>query len=383
MGKTIRVLHLLKTTAGAAWAVKLLREQVALGIEVHVVLPDACGNAKAYEDNGCKLHYLNVDLAVGKPWLNVSKICALRTIVKNILPDIVHSHFVSTTLIMRMAMIGITTPRIFQVPGPLHLEHKFFRSIELLLSNRSDHWIGSCQWTVDKYLALGVHLNNVHLSYYGTDVDSFRSTSPSVLREQLCLSKDTIIISMVAYMYSPKYFLGQTRGLKGHEDLIDAVSIVRETHSNVHLVFVGGEWGGGTRYEDNVMAYGKQKLADNVTFLGNRKDVLNLYPSIDIAVFPSHSENVGGAVESLLMKVPTITSDVGGFPDLVINQKTGLTVPAKKPDLLASAIAYYMENMNKAKEHAIVGNELARELFDVKNTAKETFQIYETILTKK
>jgi len=181
-------------------------------------------------------------------------------------------------------------------------------------------------------------------------------------------------------MYPPKYFLGQSRGLKGHEDLIDAVAIVKKSHSNIHLIFVGGEWGNSIRYKYEIESYGRTKLSDNVTFLGNRRDVLNLYPSINIAAFPSHSENVGGAVESLLMNVPTITSDVGGFPDLIMQQHTGITVPAKDPQKLASAIIFYMENMKQARVEANEGMKLARELFDVKKTANETFQIYKKIL---
>lgn len=378
----MKVLHLLKTTIGAAWAVKLLREQVLLGLEVHVILPDKKGNAKLYEQSGCHVHYDNIDIAITKPWLNVHKIIKLRRLIRSICPDIVHSHFVSTTLIMRLAMVGIPIPRVFQVPGPLHLEHVFFRNLDYYLSSSTDHWIGTCQWTVDKYIDLGVSPQNVHLSYYGTDIDLFVSKKPVNLRKKIGISNDVITIGMVAYMYPPKYFLGQRRGLKGHEDLIDAVDIVKKTYPNIHLIFVGGDWNKAIRYKNDVESYGTSKLFNAVTFLGNRNDVLDLYNSIDIAVFPSHSENVGGAVESLLMKVPTITSNVGGFPDLVMIDKTGMTVPSKKPDKLAEAIIFYIENKEQAQREAAEGCKLARELFDVKKTARETLHIYNNILTK-
>jgi len=78
----MRVLHLLKTTAGAAWALKLLREQVSLGIEVHVVLPDPFGKAKSYEEVGCTVHYLDVDLSVKKPWINIRNSSRLRRLIR-------------------------------------------------------------------------------------------------------------------------------------------------------------------------------------------------------------------------------------------------------------------------------------------------------------
>jgi len=378
----MRVLHLIKTTAGAAWAVKLLREQVELGVEVHVILPDESGNTELYKKNGCNVHILNAELSVTRPWVNLKRIINLRAIIKKINPDIVHSHFVSTTLLMRSAMLGMMIPRIFQVPGPLHLEHFLFRNIDLLSAGKYDHWIGTCKWTVDKYQSLGVDAKKVHLSYYGTDINYFFSEKPIPLKCQLGLSNDTKVIAMVAYMYPPKRYLGQKRGLKGHEDLIDAISFVKRTNPNVHLVFIGGDWNCAISYRNSVESYGREKLDDSVTFLGNRKDVLDLYPNIDIAVFPSHSENVGGAVESLLMGVPTITSDVGGFPDLVISGETGLTVKPKAPKDLSAAIIKYLENIALAEEHAQKGKKLATELFNVKNTAFETLKIYNMIINK-
>jgi glycosyltransferase involved in cell wall biosynthesis len=376
----MKVVHLLKTTAGAAWAVKLLKLQVLLGVEVHVVLPDKLGKAAYYQKNGCHVHYLNVDFSVKKPWENIKTITSLRKLIKKISPEIVHSHFVGTTLIMRLALMGMNVPRIFQVPGPLHLEHSLFRMLEMVLSGKTDHWIGSCQWTVDKYISMGIKPDKVHLSYYGTDIDNFVSNTPVDLYTELALDKKSIVIGMVAYMYPPKTYLGQTRGLKGHEDLIDAVAIVKKNHPKVHLIFVGGAWNNAVRYESEVIKYGKTRLGSSVTFLGNRTDVLDLYPSLDIAVFPSHSENVGGAVESLLMNVPTITSNVGGFPDLIKDQQTGLLVPAKEPDKLAASITNYIENKTEAHRQCKNGNQLARELFDINVTAKETVNIYQKIL---
>jgi glycosyltransferase involved in cell wall biosynthesis len=309
------------------------------------------------------------------------QIHGFNTVLKKIRPDLVHSHFYSTTLLMRLAMRHSHTPKLFQVPGPLHLEHGFFRTVEMGLADKNDFWIASCEWTQKKYRSLLADKKKVFLSYYGTDVDTFQKGDKTYLHKELGISPETRLIGMVAYMYPPKQYLGQKRGLKGHEDLIDAVFLVAEQNYDVNLVFVGGAWAGAVDYEKKVIEYGKQKLGDQVFFLGTLMDVARLYSGFDMAVHPSHSENVGGAVESLLMKIPTITTDVGGFPDVIKHRRTGLLAKAGNPMDLAEKIIYYLDHPEQAEAHSQKGYTYTRQLFDVKRTAQEIKGIYETILS--
>ncbi len=377
----MRILHLVKTSHGAAWAVKQMRELILLGLDVHVVLPSYSGNASKYEAAGIKVHTIDMDLSITSVSKFPFQIQRFKTLLKAIKPDLVHSHFYSTTLMMRLAMRNIRIPKVFQVPGPLHLEHFFFRTLEFLVADKNDYWIASCEWTKNKYKSMLDDKRKVFLSYYGTDVESFKKGDKDYLINELGISEKTKIVGMVAYMYPPKYYLGQKRGLKGHEDMIDAISILVGQNHDMKLVFIGGAWAGATRYEKKVMDYGKQRLGDNVFFLGTRTDVSNLYSGFDIAVHPSHSENVGGAVESLLMKIPTITTNVGGFPDLIRHKETGLLASAENPLDLAAKILYYLENPELARQNSLKGYEYTRRLFDVKRTAKEIKSIYEKIVS--
>ena len=129
--------------------------------------------------------------------------------------------------------------------------------------------------------------------------------------------------------------------------------------------------------------YARSRCGDKVVFLGTRSDVADLYADFDVAVHPSHSENVGGAVESLLLGVPTIATRVGGFPDLVQDGKTGWLVPPKNPKDLATAIENALADPIGARAKTLAGQQRARELFDVRRTAKEVKDIYEQILGRK
>jgi glycosyltransferase involved in cell wall biosynthesis len=376
----MRILHLVKTTLGATWALRQMRELVKLGVDVHVVLPSFSGKAPDYKAHGITVHAFDLDLSSKSLVTLPRQIHGFNIILKKILPDLVHSHFYSTTLLMRMAMRQNHIPKLFQVPGPLHLEHGFFRAVEMGLADKNDFWVASCEWTQKKYRSMLPDKKKVFLSYYGTDVQHFHRGDKAVLHDELGISRQTRLVGMVAYMYPPKRYLGQTRGLKGHEDLIDAFAVVARQQDDVNLVFVGGAWAGAGNYEKKVIEYGRKKLGHKVFFLGTRADVARLYSCFDVAVHPSHSENVGGAVESLLMKIPTITTDVGGFPDVIKHRQTGLLAQAGNPGDLAQKILYYLENPGLAEINAMKGYEYTRQLFDVKRTAQEIKGIYQNLV---
>lgn len=379
----MRVLHLIKTSVGATWALRQIRELVKQGLEIHVALPGGGPMVGKYCAIGATEHLLQADFPIRAPWRFSELADNLSKLIKTVQPDIIHSHFVGTTLSMRLALgRGKTIPRVFQVPGPLHLEHAFFRNAELVTAGQSDFWIGSCRWTCDRYAKSGIDRNKIFLSYYGTDVDLYTPKTPGKLKKELGLGPECKVIGMVAFMYAPKRFLGQKRGLKGHEDLIDAFKICLKKHPDLRCVIVGGAWNNATKYETALKRYARQRCGDRVIFLGTRYDVPDIYADFDVAVHPSHSENVGGAVESLLLDVPTIATRIGGFPDLVQDGKTGWLVPQKDPQSLATAIIDALNDPYEAQKRAKAGQQLARDLFDIQKTADKIKIIYEQIVGK-
>jgi len=335
---------------------------------------------KSYQEFGVITHILQTGFEVKKIWSNIARFREFKKLVNEIEPDIIHSHFVATTLTMRLAL-GKNHPikRIFHVPGPLHLEHPFFRRAELATSGKNDFWMASCRWTAVAYQRFGIEKKRIGLAYYGVDLNQFKTGLSAHLHQELNLNKDTKIIGNVAYFYAPKKILGQKRGLKGHEDLIDAIDIASKTHPNIVGVFVGGPWDGCQDYMDEVIKYANSKHHGRYHFLGLRRDIQNLYGDFSLAVHPSHSENVGGAVESMFCQCPTIASDVGGFPDLVIPEKTGWLAPAKSPEILAEKIILALNDENSRQQYAKAGRALAIKMFDIKNNAADIYQYYQQL----
>ena len=358
-----------------------MRELVKAGVDVHVCVPDAEGLVPQYREAMVSVHVADIGISTRYPWRIQGSVDRLRSIVAEVEPEVVHSHFVATTLSMRLALRWHHTPRrIFQVPGPLHLENPVFRTLEIRSATADDYWIASCRWTRGRYIQSGISPERVYLSIYGGEVGNIRPGPGGKLRQELGVGVETRIIGMVAFMYAPKRYLGQRRGIKGHEDLIDAYAIVRKTIPNSVCVCVGGAWGGADGYENKVRAYARKRCGDGVFFLGTRPDVHELYDDFDVAVHPSHSENLGGAGESLLHEIPTIASAVGGLPDLVIHGETGWLVPPKSPSRLAEAICEALLSPEEGKRRAARGRALVEKECDIKKTSREVLDIYTDIL---
>src|SRR6202048_1023490 len=314
----MKILHIVKTVTGATWVYHQVRVLRSLGFEIVVALPSAtAGLAPKYQEAGATVIPINLDVPTKHPWQIPAVLKSCRALVQSVHPDIIHTHHVGTTLVVRAALgKSSPIPRIFQVPGTLHLEHSLFAHLDSALAGPRDHWIAACRWTQRKYHQLGVSPRRVSLSYLGTDLSAFTPTRRNVLRRELGLAPDTPLVGMVCYMYAPKRFLGQTTGLKGHEDFIAALQLAKKECPDLHAVIIGGAWNGAIKYETHLRELGRETCNGSLAFLGTRSDVPALYPDLDLAVVASHSENVGGAVEPLLSGVPVIATTVGGLPDL-------------------------------------------------------------------
>jgi glycosyltransferase involved in cell wall biosynthesis len=374
----MKILHIVKTATGATWVYHQVRVLRSLGFEIVVALPSAtAGLAPKYQEAGATVIPINLDVPTRHPWQIPAVLKSCRALVKSVRPDIIHTHHVGTTLVVRAALgKSSPIPRIFQVPGPLHLEHSFFAHLDTSSAGPQDHWIAGCRWTQQKYLQLGIPAQRVFLSYPGTDLNLFTTTRKNNLRSELRLAPDTPLVGMVCYMYAPKRFLGQTVGLKGHEDFIAAFPIAKKQLPNLHGVIIGGAWNGATNYESHLRELTHRQCNGYLTFLGTRSDVPALYPDLDLAVVPSHSENLGGAVEPLLSGVPVIATKVGGLPDLVQEGISGHLVRPRNPQAIADAMLASLQNRAETKRLATTGHKMTRHLFDVERTASEVANIY-------
>ena len=376
----MKVLNLIKTGDGGAWARQQMEQLVLQGEEVHVALPQEGRQLEAYRKAGVNVHFCPVDFSIPRLFALPGQVRALRELFENLKPDIVHSHTLASTLIMRLALKKKGVPLIFQVPGPLHLEYAAYRRAELQTAGNNDYWIGTCQWTRDRYVHSGVDPKRVFLSYYGFPTGNFAAKRTGKLRGILGIGEEVPLAGMVSYVYAPKQWLGHRRGIKGHEDFIQGFARARQSIPELRGAILGGPWVRGEAYFERLKLLSERIVGSAITFLGTRNDVPELYPDFDVVAHPSLSENVGGTGESLISGVPTIATNIGGFTDFVQPCATGWLVPVHDPAAIANAMVEALTDRERAASMAAAGQALVREAMDVRNTSADVHGIHKQVL---
>lgn len=380
----MKILYVLKTNTGAGWAFRQANWIVNNypGIKFVVCMPsDTGGFADKYRDIGAEVIGIDMSLPYKNPFSFFKLRKKIRKIIDDTEPDIVHSHFVTTTFMLRLSLQK-DIPLLFQVPGPLHLENKLTSFADKITLRGRDYLVATCKWTYDKYLSLHVKKDHVFLNYYGGAMTRCgRPENFGILTSEFNQLKEKVLVGMVSYYYAPKKYLFKFRGIKGHEDFIDAIKIVREKNPNIVGVIIGAAWDKKARkYEYKVHKYAQKVCPDGIFFTGYRNDVMKIYTEFSVAVHPSHSENLGGAGESLALAIPTVATEVGGFPDIVIDGVTGFLVKKNNPKSLADGISRVLNNLDASNALALEGQRRCKELLSLDLTGKNMVQIYRTII---
>jgi glycosyltransferase involved in cell wall biosynthesis len=126
-------------------------------------------------------------------------------------------------------------------------------------------------------------------------------------------------------------------------------------------------------------------VADRVHLRGTvtREELVRSYSNHDVFVLPAvvdakgDTEGLGVVLlEALRFERPVIASDLGGIPDIVEHERTGLLVPPGDPAILGSAIESLARNPDRARQMALRGRQVARDRFGWDRVLESTSRVY-------
>jgi glycosyltransferase involved in cell wall biosynthesis len=128
---------------------------------------------------------------------------------------------------------------------------------------------------------------------------------------------------------------------KGHDVLIDAASAVVARFPDARFFIIGD----GPEREKLRARAGACGVSPVVSFIGHCDDIPARLASADILVLPSRSEGLPNAVlEAMAAALPIVASNVGGVPELIRHDRTGLLVPPGEPTALAAQLCRLMDD---------------------------------------
>ena len=123
-------------------------------------------------------------------------------------------------------------------------------------------------------------------------------------------------------------------------------------------------------------------LADRVRFLGWRPDVADVLQAADVVTLPSRAEGLPLAVlEAMACARPVVATPVGGVPDAVVDEVTGLLIPPDDRHRLAAAILRLLRDRDTAGRMGAAGRRRVEESFSLEGFASGVEAVYRDLLT--
>ncbi len=197
-------------------------------------------------------------------------------------------------------------------------------------------WVFAVSHDIERRLIerFGVPPENISVIPCGVDTDLF-SPTPHGDKNRSVMSAEGAP-GLASDARPMLLFVGDMVPAKGVLELIEAVFRLLENGLDCSLTLVGD---GPLRaeLEARVTAVG----VSHVTFVGTvpRTEVARWMRRADCLVLPSHNEGTPVCVmEALSSGTPVVATDVGGIPDLIDPEVTGLLVPPKDVTALTSAL---------------------------------------------
>lgn len=160
---------------------------------------------------------------------------------------------------------------------------------------------------------------------------------------------------------------------KGHLDLIRAATEVCREYPEAKFLLIG-DGAERPRIESMAEEFG---LRDNILFLGRRNDVAVVLACCDLSVLPSWAEGLPNSVlEAMAVGLPVVATRVGGTPEIIKDEVSGLLVPPRNSHALAQAISRVLRDPELAQGLARAGQERVRTQFSFDRLLAELNSLY-------
>ena len=122
-------------------------------------------------------------------------------------------------------------------------------------------------------------------------------------------------------------------------------------------------------------------VSGQVWMPGDRNDVPECLRALYIFVLPSLGEGISNTIlEAMASGLPVVATRVGGNPELVVENETGLLVPAADEDALAGALESYVKNASLARQHGMDGRRRVEQLFSLQAMVDGYLMTYDQVM---
>ena len=190
---------------------------------------------------------------------------------------------------------------------------------------------------------------------------------------ELKLGAETRLIGMVARLALQK----------DHPTFVRAARRILAVHPDTHFLIVGDHEGDAdlarrhAELNDLIATLG---MTGRFTFTGFRSDTELLVAAMDVVVLATHYEGFGLALlEAMAQERPVVATRVGGIPEFVVHDTTGLLHAHEDDADLAAQVVSLLSDGEKAARIARAGRELVDRCFTMDGFSKQMGGLYREV----
>jgi glycosyltransferase involved in cell wall biosynthesis len=263
--------------------------------------------------------------------------------------DVVHAHLQKAFISSLLARPRFKSRLVLHEHGPIFRDGAgcIYRGFLRWLGSRADAIVANSQAAA---MAIGRTIGNpkIPVAVVPNFIDLQRFDPDrydrSAVRASLGLAEDRFVIGFVGRLDLPK----------GTDILVEAAAKLPR-QEKAWCFYLVGDGPQRRPLEERIRRLGLEGI---VMLAGLNENPAAVMRAFDVAVVPSRREAFGiAALESMRMRTPVIVSPVGGLPELVQDDQTGIILPRLDAESIAQAIR------RLASDEAL-GDRLARNAFE-------------------
>jgi glycosyltransferase involved in cell wall biosynthesis len=297
----------------------------------------------------------------------------LARVIKRLQPDVIHAHDPHGVAMAALALsLGAGSRGTSGAPAPalvasrrvdFHLKGNSFSQWKY---RQVDCFVAASRAIHEMLLHDGVPPDQVVTVHEGIDVDHVVAAPRVDVHAEYFLPHGAPVVGNVAALVPHK----------GQRHLIEAARLVVREIPDARFVILGeGEL--RQHLEKQVHDYHLEK---HVLVPGFRTDVLGCMKSFDLFAMSSVTEGLGTSLlDAMACSLPIVATTAGGIPEIVDEGVTGVLVPPRDHQAMASQIARLLADEPLRRQMAAAGFERVRSRFTVERMVDETAAVYERV----
>jgi glycosyltransferase involved in cell wall biosynthesis len=314
------------------------------------------------------------------PWRDWRSYRTLVRILRDLNPDVVHTHSGKAGLIGRLAAHKLRVPAIVHTVhgAPFHeyqgrVAYEFFRGCEAFAGRRCHRIICVANAMTARLVQAGVaELDHCVRIFSGMEIETFLEADSrrESTRARLGFAPEDFVVTKIARLFH----------LKGHHDFVEAARLAAARVPNLRLLLVGD----GILRQQVETQIARAGLSDRCRFAGLVPpiEIPSHLAASDVVVHCSLREGLARVLpQALIAGRPVISYDVDGAREVVVSDRTGYLVPPGRTDKVAMQVVRLATSRRLRARLARKGRRGLAHQFDHRRTSRQIRQIYAEILS--